>query len=82
MADVQSAPSPPKTDSATNVPKATNDPKDSGTDSKDSGTDKDAEKKEQDKKLAQQMTTALERCLDKVKPICDMITQVRAPPPA
>ncbi|OAA56283.1 hypothetical protein SPI_07894 [Niveomyces insectorum RCEF 264] len=30
---------------------------------------------EQDKKLAQQMTTALEKCLDKVKPICDLITQ-------
>jgi len=55
MADVQSAPSPPKT----------------GSDAKDP----DAEKKEQDKKLAQQMIAALERCLDKVKPICDMIAQ-------
>ncbi|KAL1893539.1 hypothetical protein Sste5346_006369 [Sporothrix stenoceras] len=69
MADIQSAPSPPKTDSATNDPK--NSSGSSGADAKDP----DADKKEQDKKLAQQMTTALERCLDKVKPICDMIAQ-------
>ncbi|CAK7233944.1 hypothetical protein SCUCBS95973_008767 [Sporothrix curviconia] len=30
---------------------------------------------EQDKQLAKKITAALERCLDKVKPICDLITQ-------
>ncbi|PSR79281.1 hypothetical protein BD289DRAFT_375676, partial [Coniella lustricola] len=32
------------------------------------------EQKEQDKKLAIQMSMALEQCLDKIKPICKMIT--------
>jgi len=35
------------------------------------------EQAEQDKKLAQQMSYCLTQCLDKVKPICSMITQVR-----
>ncbi|CAK7213599.1 hypothetical protein SBRCBS47491_001860 [Sporothrix bragantina] len=42
-------------------------------------TTKDASSKddsaEQDKELAKKITTALERCLDKVKPICELITQ-------
>jgi len=42
-------------------------------------TPEEKEKREQlekDKKLAQQMSVCIEQCLDKVKPICSMITDV------
>ncbi|ERS95236.1 uncharacterized protein SPSK_06590 [Sporothrix schenckii 1099-18] len=71
MADVQSA-----TSQVTNDPKTSAESASGAAGTKDTkDKDPEAEKKEQDKKLAQQITTALERCLDKVKPICDMITQ-------
>ena len=37
------------------------------------------EKAESDKKLAQQMSYCLTQCLDKIKPICQMITSVCSP---
>jgi hypothetical protein len=39
------------------------------------------EQAEQDKKLAIQMSVCIEQCLDKIRPICKMITEVSCPPP-
>jgi len=50
-----------------------NTPTTAGSDNPSADTKND--NAEQDKKLAQQMTAALEKCLDKIKPICDMISQ-------
>ncbi|CAK7204011.1 hypothetical protein SEUCBS139899_006762 [Sporothrix eucalyptigena] len=64
MTDVQN---PPKVDETTNNPGA-----DTGN---ATGSDDKSKQAEEDKQLAKKITTALERCLDKVKPICDLITQ-------
>ncbi|CAK7242401.1 MAG: hypothetical protein STHCBS139747_003892 [Sporothrix thermara] len=67
MADVQNP------SQATQATPAADNTKDTTKDATKDATKDDSA--EQDKELAKKMTTAIERCLDKIKPICDMITQ-------